>query len=48
MMSIVLGQEAGNGRQTPVLVGFMELRCVDTAIAQNRAQPFKLMLVANR
>lgn len=47
-MTLIFSEQAGDGRQAPVLVRLMKFRGWDSGFVQRRTQSFKRMLVAGR
>jgi hypothetical protein len=48
VVTLIFGEQAGDCRQAPVLIGLVELCCGDTLIFKSSAQRFKPMLVSDR
>jgi hypothetical protein len=48
VVALVFGEQAGDGRQAPILVRLMEFRGWNSGFVQRRTQSFKRMLVAGR
>lgn len=47
MMSLLFSKKAGDGSQTPILVGFMKFSRLNTLIVKRAAQPLEMILVSN-
>lgn len=46
MVSLLLGEQAGDGRQAPFLVGLVKLRGGNTFVVETRANTFESVLVS--
>lgn len=46
MMSLLLGKQAGDGGESPVLIGLVKFRGGDSLLVQGALKPLKLSFVA--